>query len=114
MFDKYYKLIKELTSFNKKDILNDKFKLYGENNIKIYYAPHNEIINEQAKIFIVGITPGWTQTCIAYETAHNGLINNLAPEQIKKECKSLHSFFDIYLVFPIFSTFIPFFKYVWS
>lgn len=29
MFDKYYKLIKELTSFNKKDILNDKFKLYG-------------------------------------------------------------------------------------
>lgn len=87
MFDKYYKLIKKLTSFNKKDILNDKFKLYGENNIKIYYAPHNEIINEQAKIFIVGITPGWTQTCIAYETAHNGLINNLAPEQIKKECK---------------------------
>lgn len=87
MFDKYYKQIKELASFNKEDILNEEFKLYGENNIKIYYAPHNEIINEQAKIFIVGITPGWTQTSIAYQTAHNGLINNLTPDQIKKECK---------------------------
>lgn len=87
MFDKYYKQIKELASFNKEDILNEEFKLYGENNIKIYYAPHNEIINEQAKIFIVGITPGWTQTSIAYQTAHNGLINNLTSDQIKKECK---------------------------
>lgn len=53
----------------------------------IYYAPHNETINNNAKIFIVGITPGWTQTSIAYKTAHNGLINNLEPELIKKECK---------------------------
>lgn len=35
MFDKYYKQIKELASFNKEDILNEEFKLYGENNIKI-------------------------------------------------------------------------------
>ena len=55
--------------------------------MKIYYAPHNEIINEKAKIFIVGITPGWTQTSIAYNTAHDGLINNLEYEEIKKECK---------------------------
>lgn len=87
MFDKYYKQIENLVSFDKEDILNEKFKLYGENNIKIYYAPHNEIINEQAKIFIVGITPGWTQTSIAYKTAHNGLLNNLTLDQIKKECK---------------------------
>ena len=87
MFDKYYNKIKKLTNFDKEDILNENFELYKEDNMTIYYAPHNETINNNAKIFIVGITPGWTQTSIAYKTARNGLINNLAPELIKKECK---------------------------
>lgn len=87
MFEKYYNKIKKLTNFDKENILNEKFKLYKEDNMTIYYAPHNETINNNAKIFIVGITPGWTQTSIAYKTAHNGLINNLEPELIKKECK---------------------------
>lgn len=87
MFDKYYNKIKQLVNFNKDDILNEKFELYKEGNMAIYYAPHNETINEEAKVFIVGITPGWTQTSIAYKTAHDGLINNLEFELIKKECK---------------------------
>ena len=87
MFDKYCKVIEKLNSFEKEDILNKKFELFSKNNMKIYYAPHNEIINEKAKVFIVGITPGWTQTSIAYKTAHEGLINKLNHEVIKKECK---------------------------
>lgn len=87
MFEKYYSKIKKLNNFNKEDILNEKFELYNKKNMKIYYAPHNETINTKAKIFIVGITPGWTQTSIAYKTARNGLITNLEPEIIKKECK---------------------------
>lgn len=87
MFDKYCADIKRLSNFEKEYILNKKFELYNKNNMKIYYAPHNEIVNEKAKIFIVGITPGWTQTCIAYKTAHEGLIKKLDHETIKKECK---------------------------
>lgn len=87
MFDKYYSEIKKLNNFNKEDILNEKFELYNEKHMKIYYAPHNETINTKAKVFIVGITPGWTQTSIAYKTARDGLINNLEKEIIKKECK---------------------------
>ncbi|MBR3613697.1 MAG: hypothetical protein IKL55_00765 [Clostridia bacterium] len=87
MFDKYAKKILELNKFEKNDILNKKFELYAKSNLSIYYAPHNEIINKNAKIFIVGITPGWTQTTIAYKTAHDGLINNLDYEQIKQKCK---------------------------
>ena len=87
MFLKYYNKIKGLSSFDKENILNEQFELYNKENMKIYYAPHNETINNKARIFIVGITPGWTQTSIAYETAHNGIINNLEPELIKKECK---------------------------
>ncbi len=88
MFDKYCSEIRKLNEFEKKDILNKKFELFNKNNMKIYYAPHNEIVNEKAKIFIVGITPGWTQTSIAYKTAHDGLVRNLDYETIKKECKA--------------------------
>lgn len=87
MFDKYCNEIKKLNGFDKKDILNKKFELFNEKNMEIYYAPHNEVINEKAKIFIVGITPGWTQTSIAYKTAYEGLIKKLDYETIKKECK---------------------------
>ena len=85
MFNKYAMEIKKLKSFNKNDILNEKFLLESKDKMKIYYAPHNEIINKKAKIFIVGITPGWTQTDIAYKTANKGLINNLEYEKIKME-----------------------------
>lgn len=87
MFDRYAKLISEMNKFEKEDILNKKFELHSESNMKIYYAPHNEIINKKAKVFIIGITPGWTQTSIAYKTSHEGLIKGLDYEQIKKECK---------------------------
>ena len=87
MFDKYSELIKKLDKFEKEDILNTDFELYNKESMKIYYAPHNEIINKNAKIFIVGITPGWTQTSIAYKTAQNLIVQNLDSETIKKECK---------------------------
>jgi len=87
MFEKYCNEIKQLKEFNKEDILIEKFELFNNDNMKIYYAPHNEIINYKAKIFIVGITPGWTQTNIAYKTAQKELLNNSKPELIKKECK---------------------------
>lgn len=87
MFDRYAKLISEMNKFEKDDILNKKFELHSESNMKIFYAPHNEIINKKAKVFIVGITPGWTQMSIAYKTAHEGLVKGLDYEQIKKECK---------------------------
>ena len=87
MFDKYSDRIKKLKGFDKQDILSEIFLLFSEKNMEIYYAPHNEIINNKAKIFIVGITPGWTQTSIAYKTAYDGLMNNLEHEEIKWQCK---------------------------
>ena len=48
MFNKYYAEIKKLNNFTKEDILNKKFELFSDNNMKIYYAPHNEIINTNA------------------------------------------------------------------
>ncbi len=67
--------------------MTEEFELISSNNMRIYYAPHNEIVNRDAKVFIVGITPGWTQTSIAYKTAYEGLVNKLDDESIKKKCK---------------------------
>lgn len=49
MFDKYCNEIEKLNSFEKEDILNKKFELFSKNNMKIYYAPHNEIINRSVR-----------------------------------------------------------------
>ncbi len=87
MFDIYSEKIKALKNFEKKDILNSNFRLYAKNGMSIYYAPHNETINSKAKIFIVGITPGWQQTQIAYKTANDGLNNGKDSDFIKKQCK---------------------------
>jgi len=87
MFQKYSGQIKNLECFEKDDILNEKFLLHRENNLEMYYAPHNEYINKNAKIFIIGICPGWTQTQIAYKTASEGLKNNLPFDKIQKQCK---------------------------
>ena len=45
MFNEYSDKIKQLTGFEKEDILNKTFELYRCSNFSIYYAPHNEIIN---------------------------------------------------------------------
>ena len=87
MLQEYMEKIKKLEKFEKEDLLNEKFILEHSQNIKIYYAPHNELINKKAKILIVGITPGWTQTQIAYKTANQGLRNGMAIEGILRQCK---------------------------
>lgn len=39
----------------------------------MFYAPHNEYINREAKVIVVGITPGWTQMKTAYEQFRKSL-----------------------------------------
>lgn len=87
MFEKYKNYIKNLNRFEKEDILTNKFLLYKENNLEIYYAPHNEIVNKFARIFIVGITPGWTQTKIAYTIANKYLQEGASDEEVKQAAK---------------------------
>jgi len=66
MLKKYIETISQLNNFEKTDILCNKFTIEQYGKMQIIYAPHNEYINKSAKILIVGICPGWTQTQIAY------------------------------------------------
>ena len=47
-------------SYTVSDLLNDKFRIYRDAIVEIYYTPFDYIKNE-AKLLIIGITPGWTQ-----------------------------------------------------
>lgn len=68
--DRYLPAIKKLPKdrpLTKQDLLTEHFLMIKDGTTEIYYAPHNEYINSNAKVIIVGITPGWNQMKAAYE-----------------------------------------------
>ena len=67
---KYLNQIKALKIINKSNIINSKFLINTENNIKIYYAPF-DYFNPKAKIMIVGITPGLQQMLQSFQVIND-------------------------------------------
>lgn len=59
--------------------------------MKLYYIPF-EYVNESAKVFIIGITPGFTQMQIAFQTARDCLQAGIPLDQIDREAKKQASF----------------------
>lgn len=73
----YIEAIKELpikNKYSKEELLINDFLIQKEGKVEIYYAPHNEYINPKAKVFIVGITPGFQQMNAAIVEARKGII----------------------------------------
>ena len=88
--NEYISKIKSLpikNKYTKEEILTQDFLIDKDNRLEIYYAPHNEYINSKAKIFIIGITPGFQQMSTARATAREGIENGKSIEDIKYDCK---------------------------
>ena len=86
----YKEIIKNLpikNKYTKEELLTEEFLIDKDNNIEIYYAPHNEHFNKYAKIFIVGITPGFQQMSTAISTARKELEHTDNIEDIQYKCK---------------------------
>ena len=86
----YKDIIKKLPlkdKYTKEELLTEDFLLDKENNIEVYYAPHNEYINSEAKIFIIGITPGFQQMSKAIAMARKELECNNNIEEMQYKCK---------------------------
>ncbi|MCY7781975.1 hypothetical protein MOB98_05200 [Bacillus sp. N13C7] len=75
------------SSPTKSDLLVSSFRLHQENELGIYYSPHNEYINHNAAIVIAGITPGFFQMKTAYETAVESLRRGRSLEQMAVDTK---------------------------
>lgn len=88
--EEYIEVINKLpikNKYTKEELLINDLLIEKENNIEIYYAPHNEYINVKAKVFIVGITSGFEQMSTSISTARQYIEKGMKIEDIKYECK---------------------------
>jgi hypothetical protein len=96
--EKYYKKIADLPlkeSYSRGELFTSDFMMAKEGNIEIYYCTHNEYINEQAKVFIVGITPGFQQMSKSIAVARRCLEDNLPISDVPYICKRESRFFGV-------------------
>ncbi|MFR6018951.1 MAG: hypothetical protein ACLUG9_15500 [Paraclostridium sordellii] len=73
--------------YTKDEILTKNFLIEKQGNMEIFYAPHNEYLNSKAKIFIIGITPGFQQMSTAISTARKEFEKGTSIEEIQYKCK---------------------------
>jgi hypothetical protein len=78
--------------YSKEELLTKNFLIEKEKDIEIYYSPHNEHINSKAKVFIVGITPGFQQMSTAISVARKGFEDLEDIQQIQYKCKEAARF----------------------
>ncbi|TYS14040.1 hypothetical protein FZC78_19475 [Rossellomorea vietnamensis] len=76
----------------KEDLLTRNFLIEKTGDIEMYYAPHNEYINKEAKVVLAGITPGWTQMKAAYEEVLRGVEKKHSNDQILCDAKQAAGF----------------------
>ncbi|WP_233523064.1 hypothetical protein [Peribacillus saganii] len=93
--NQYIEKIRQLPrdrQLTKKDLLTKEFLLEKIDDMEMFFAPHNEYINREARIVIVGITPGWTQMKEAFEQAALSIHLGESLEQMAKSAKMAASF----------------------
>lgn len=90
---KYLDIIKDINLSNIANVkdLPDSLLMEANNNLSIYYAPL-DYVNLDARIAIVGITPGFTQLKNAYQSLQTSLKKGSPTEQALIQAKSDASF----------------------
>lgn len=78
--------------YNKNELLINDLLIDKKEELEIYYSPHNEYINLDARVFIVGITPGFQQMSTAIATARRELENSDNIKEIQYKCKKAGRF----------------------
>ncbi|MGI1806640.1 uracil-DNA glycosylase family protein [Exiguobacterium sp. TDN 0502] len=68
------------------------FLLQQEKQLAIYYSPIGEYVNTEAKVVIIGITPGFDQMRIAFEEATDALHHGASVEETARLVKYTASF----------------------
>ncbi|GIP40509.1 hypothetical protein J31TS4_37890 [Paenibacillus sp. J31TS4] len=72
---------------SKEELLDGRFLLREEGALQMHYAPHNDWLPDSAKLMLVGITPGWTQTETAYRIARDELQRGRSLEEAARAAK---------------------------
>ena len=88
--DQYIEVIRTLPvkkSYTKEEILIPELLIKEEKDISLYYSTHNEYMNAKAKVFIIGITPGFNQMNKSLVAARMGLEEGIPLKEIPYICK---------------------------
>lgn len=86
----YYDTIKGLplkASYKKEELMIPELLIEEQEQIALYYCTHNQHINECAKVFIVGITPGFNQMNKSIAAARLCIEENVPLEAMPYLCK---------------------------
>ncbi|PLR94145.1 hypothetical protein [Bacillus sp. T33-2] len=95
-FSYYLEMISQLPlkdGYEKEEILTEDFLIEKDRKMEVYYCTHNEYINHEAKIFIIGITPGFVQMNKSIAVARKCLAQNVPHCGIPYICKRESRFF---------------------
>ena len=73
LFRTYIPYIRKLPgdrALSQNDLLIHHFRLYFKDGLEVYYAPVGHV-RKKAKIVLIGVTPGWSQTELSYRMARS-------------------------------------------
>ncbi len=93
-FQQYKELIQSIpSSYKEESLIHEDFLLERDDKkkLEIYYAPF-EYVNEQAKVVIVGITPGLHQMKKSFSTVIDAVGTESNNEEILRQVKNNSSF----------------------
>lgn len=93
-FGQYKELIQSLTaSYSEESLIREDFLLERDDKkkLEVYYAPF-EYVNDEAKVVIVGITPGLHQMKRSYSTVIDAVGTDRDNEEILRQVKNNSSF----------------------
>jgi hypothetical protein len=99
-FEKYRPLIEALGSpplvgdkafFARSELISEKFFLFCDGKLSAYYAPFH-YMNVDARVVLVGLTPGWAQMERAFRTAKLAMAKGLTGDELFDYIKRSGSF----------------------
>ena len=94
LFERFADCVKALPQcdrYSQSVLQGDQFRVYASGSFAIYYAPL-DYINPEAKVVLLGITPGWTQMESAYQEARRALLEEAHRDEDCRRAKSRASF----------------------
>jgi len=83
-FARFRPLIEALpikTEYSKDELRTNRFLLFSDSGLDVYYIPFH-YLNREARVVLVGLTPGWTQMHNAFVAAKRGLIDGLSGDNL--------------------------------
>jgi len=75
-----------------RDIQSLAFRLDTDGPLAVYYAPMGGAVNRKARVLLVGLTPGWTQTQIAFQAYRQVLRDGGSEDEALAAAKGQASF----------------------